>query len=99
MGVATLITTDMSMWAPGTRHYQVDDGTNLAVEASALPEPPAGGQATKQLARPTVIFACTSSGESLDTEDALTPLHSFEPGTTYEQALTAAGYTIGDPTG
>jgi hypothetical protein len=95
MGVATLMGTDMSAWAHGTRHYQIDDGTHLAVESCLMYEAPVvGEQAVKQLGRPTVIFACTETGESLDGDDALTPLHSFEPGTSHEDALTMAGHTV-----
>lgn len=47
-------------------------------------------KAVKLVVRPTVIFACTPEGAAID----LTPLHSFTPGTSHEDALRGAGYEL-----
>lgn len=103
MGTSRLI-GELPGWAPVTEHYETSDGAHWAVEASvdAVPE---GALAmveeqlvalgtdlvsTKQIVRPTLIFACTPEGQAVD----LTPLHEFPPGTTHEEALTQAGYSV-----
>lgn len=109
MPTVMLMPTDMSHWADGTRHYRTSDGLDLAVEATDPTDwevvIPQGAQpmvdellvvagtnraAVKQVVRPTVILACTSDGFATD----LTPLHTFAPGTTHEDALQMAGYTM-----
>lgn len=97
--MTTLLSTDMSAWAPGTRHYALDDGTFVAVEAGGGLTPLAeamirealqGGIVTTQLPRPTVVFACNEDGAATD----LTPLHTFPAGTSHEEALTLIGHTV-----
>lgn len=100
----TLMTTDMGGWAEGTLHFQVG-GHDYAIEATAtagmnmIPanaEPLIGellnvigdGQAPLYaVVRPTVVFECTPEGNPI----SLTPLHTFPPGTSHEDAL--AGLT------
>lgn len=95
--------TDMSAWAAGTRHYS-GSTNNYAVEASdvTIPENATrqiGGalallnvdpNQTTMLARPTVVFECTPEGLAID----LTPVATFPPGTTHEEALAEMGYQV-----
>lgn len=98
MPTATLISEQLDTWAPGTRHYSASDGKHLAVEASedAVVEL----YQVKILPRPTVVFLCNADGQPVDADendhDPLTPLHVFPSGTTHEDALTQAGYTLGE---
>ena len=52
----------------------------------------------KVVLRPTVIFLCAEDGTPLDADendyDPLTPLHTFDPGTSHEDAVRQAGYDI-----
>lgn len=54
--------------------------------------------ALKMVVRPTVVFLSDEHGDRVDADendhDPLTPLHVFPAGTTHEEALTAAGYTL-----
>lgn len=38
MKTATLLTESLPGWAPGTRHYAIDDGKYLAVEVDVIPD-------------------------------------------------------------
>lgn len=93
------MTTDMSHWADGTKHYRVG-GQDYAVEATTpganvVPVGVApmitellqiigeGDAPLLAVVRPTVVFACTPEGYAVD----LTPLHTFPPGTSHEDAL------------
>jgi len=107
VATATQVDRDMSFWAPETRLYSISDGSYLAVtvdpgvptpeveevldEALAALDAPsiASGKNLIQIS-PTVILPCTDEGFAID----LTPLHTFEPGTSHEDALTAAGYEV-----
>lgn len=103
--VAARLDTDMSHWPPGTRHYSVGDGTYIAVDddseqycgamADCIEKVPREltGKPMHYVKRPTVIIACDGNGYTA----SLDRLHTFPPGTTCEQALHAAGYTIEDP--
>lgn len=101
--------TDMSFWAPGTRHYRSVDGTNLAVESMTDSVPgdidiPAIDGAVDEIIKIT-------TGDSMPvhqvlrptvvfacTEDGfavdMTPLQTYPPGTTYDAALTEMGYEV-----
>lgn len=100
--MTTLMDTDMSHWADGTRHYR-RGSQDYAVEATlpganAVPvgvapmieellEIIGEGKAPLQVVvRPTVIFACTREGFPTD-EHGLTPLAKFPPGTSHDDAL------------
>jgi hypothetical protein len=109
MATATQIDTDMFQWADGTRHYRTSDGLDFAIEATILAEDTpivptgaepmvaelieiigAGRAPLKRVVRPTVMFECTETGAAV----SLTPVHTFPAGTTYEEALAQAGYTV-----
>lgn len=99
--------TDMSTWAPVTRHYRTDDGQDFAVECS-VDAIPAGAVSmidelvvalgstlgeTNQVLRPTVVLPCGPDGSPLgDTVPA--PLFTFEPGVSHDEALALAGYPV-----
>lgn len=55
--------------------------------------------ALKIVVRPTVVFLCDEHGQPVDAaendNDSLTPLHTFPAGTTHDDALQRAGYTVG----
>lgn len=98
---ATYVNLDMGFWAPLTKLYAISDGTFVAVEVpdmGFLPEQIselagiAGIDVTgaKHAERPTVIVACNDEGIATD----LTPLNTFPYGTSFEDALTQAGYVI-----
>lgn len=100
----TLVDSDMSTWAPGTQHYVTDNAVHLAVTvdaglndltAAGIDELlAANGQPTlasgihKVVVAPTVIVECNDEGIAV----SLTPLHTFPPGTSHEDALELAGY-------
>ena len=104
----TLLETDMSGWAEVTNHYQVGPDEYIAVEASPtdnaelVPTTMApmvdevlmtmgnGRAATKNILRPTMIFQCDVEGTATD----LTPLFTFPPGTTHNDALVMGGYEL-----
>lgn len=106
MATATQLDTDMSFWAPGTRHYSLDTGDYLAVtvdvglnsEATelldqaldALDAPTVASGRNKIVVSPTVAIACTDEGVPTD----LTPVATFAPGTTHEKALEDMGHVI-----
>lgn len=95
-----LIDADMPTWAPDTRHYVTTDGRHVAVHvdaglndltaalldeslaASVLPTLPSGVH--KIVVEPTTIFACAEDGTAID----LTPLATFPPGTSHEDAVS-----------
>lgn len=108
MATATQLDTDMSFWAPETHHYQID-GSSSYLAVTVDPGMPseavvevidatlgelnapsiASGKNLIQIA-PTVILPCTVEGLAID----LTPLHTFDPGTSHADALAAAGYEV-----
>lgn len=103
--IVTLVDSEMSSWTPDTRHYLAADGTHLAVsvqanlteqtiqyieEALAAAElPKLEGGAYAIVASPTTVIECNDEGIAL----SMTPLHTFPPGTSHEDALAQAGYT------
>jgi hypothetical protein len=105
MTTAVLLDTDMSAWAPVTKHYQAGD-TYLAVTVdeglthevagyvdqtlTAMGQPALQVGACTILTSPTVILECLADGAPID----LTPDHVSPPGTSHEDALVAAGYTL-----
>jgi hypothetical protein len=97
-----LMDTDMSAWAPGTRHYRTSNGQDFAVEAPIDPIPAGAVQMINDVMtavgadelntvvalRPTVIFRCNSDGSPID----LTPLAEFDCGTIHAEALRKFGF-------
>lgn len=89
MSTATQVAdVDLGCWPPGARFYQTDDGRHFVVEAdladySAL-------TTIKVIRRPTVILYCTPDASVTD----LVPDFTFEPGTTHEDAVRAAGFEL-----
>lgn len=88
----------MSHWGPGVRHYQLTDGyIAVSVDAGVTPEtqtlidetltalgvPTLDSGIHKVVVEPTVILACDAQGVAND----LTPLHTFPPGTSHEDAI------------
>lgn len=80
MASATRLPTDMSGWAPTTRHYQVDGG-HLAVTVN-----------TFLTATGTDIFYADADGVAM----SLTPLVQLPDGTGHTEALASLGYTVVD---
>jgi hypothetical protein len=96
--MATLIDPAMPTWAPDTRHY-VTSGRHLAVhvaaefndataaligeslEANGMPSLQSGVH--QIVVEPTTVFECNADGSPI----SLTPLRTFPPGTTHEQAI------------
>jgi hypothetical protein len=103
--MAELLSAEMAALPPGARHYRVgaDDYVAVMVDTEALTAMAEGMldelhriigadiQSTMRVVRPTEILAVTADGLPID----MTPLHTFPPGTSHEDALTRAGYTIG----
>lgn len=94
----TLLDTDMSHWGNNVRHYQlqngfvavsVDSGVNGETKAliddtlTALGVPTLDSGVYKIVVEPTVIIGCNSVGVAND----LTPLRTFPPGTSHEDAI------------
>lgn len=109
MATAQLMDTDMSMWAPGTRHYQTDDGHNFAVQVNAELTDAAKvyvNQVLEELGAPPIDVPTPFRNRVTPQPTViiecnadggsidLTPLHHFPPGTSHEYALVAAGYTL-----
>lgn len=102
--MVALVDSVMATWAPDTRHYVTDDGQHLAVhvadgldavttelineslEVSGIPTLESGIHTL--VVEPTTIIECTEEGIAVN----LTPLHTFPPGTSHEDALAQAGY-------
>lgn len=96
---ATLVDSEMPTWAPDTRHYVTSDGRHLAIHVhdgldekmtalvdaalAALEVPTLASGVYAVAVSPTTVLECTEDG--LPT--TLTPLYTFPPGTTHEQAL------------
>lgn len=92
--------------APITRLYRIGDEEFVAVESAdpndlgfaegaireALTAMSGDLMSTVKVLRPTVIVSCNEEGIPL----SLTPLHTFPPGTSHEDALIQAGYEIGE---
>lgn len=105
MASATRI-DDVPGWAPGTQHYSTSDGNVLAVRVDTPPNHETAGLINETLSaigglpigigrhkiapQPTTVIDCNPDG----TVEHLTPLHTFPPGTTYEDALKQSGYPI-----
>lgn len=103
-----LVDDNPAGWCPGTRIYRTSSGHCYAVEAPNVPEGQAipvgvspmieellvkigaGRAALKAVVRPTVIIPCNDDGSA----DDLAPTHTFPAGTTHEDALQRAGYTV-----
>lgn len=93
------LATDMSTWAPGTKHYQVSGGY-VAVTVDTEELTPLGEAYVSEMAkvagvllknctrtpRPTQVIACDAEGYPIGGH--LTPVRTFKAGTTHEQALT-----------
>lgn len=88
MGTATEVTdVDLASWGPGARFFATSDETYFVVQAdladyAALPD--------TIVRQPTVILYTDPFGRP----DDLTVDHQFPPGTTHEDAITGAGYTL-----
>ena len=91
----------MSPWGAGVEHYRLDDGSHVAVSVDVGPNERAqqfiaetlgviGGTIHRYDIEPTVIIACDEAGVAT----SLDRLHTFPPGTSHEDALAAAGYTM-----
>lgn len=78
MAPATELPTDMSGWAPVTRHYQVPDGYLAVTVLNFL------------TAKGTQVLECNEEGIA----SSMTPLAAFPDGTSAEDALLALGYEL-----
>ncbi|OBB48743.1 hypothetical protein [Mycolicibacterium fortuitum] len=77
---------DLNGWAPGAKFYIVDDGRYFVVDADLDDY----GR-LRVVRRPTVILYCTETAGVTD----LIPDFEFDPGTTHEDAVRLAGFTLG----
>lgn len=92
-----LLDTDMSMWAPGTRLYQAEDGQHYAVHADALPPVDDIGIPEEIKRNMHTILPCESSIVACDDRGSaptLDPIYVAAPGTSHEDTLAAAGFEI-----
>lgn len=104
MATWQLMNTDMSGWAPVTRHIQTSDGDNLAIETDdgssglvqigdVLSVLNADTMSVTRIIRPTLVFVCSVDGEPVVTDGVMSsPMAEFPAGTTYETALDLMGY-------
>ncbi|MFV8266490.1 hypothetical protein ACNQR9_26080 [Mycolicibacterium peregrinum] len=77
---------DLGGWAPGTRMFSTDDNRHFVIDADL------GDYGhLKVVRRPTVILYCTETAGVTD----LIPDFTFDPGTTHEDAVRLAGFTLG----
>ncbi|ORA24887.1 hypothetical protein BST13_33460 [Mycobacterium aquaticum] len=99
--------TDMAIWGLGVVHYRTSDGLDLAVSVDAgmtehakahldetlseLGQPVITSGVHRILMEPTVIMACTPTGEPAGSLDRL---HECAPGTSHEDALAQIGYAV-----
>lgn len=88
----------MGHWAPGTKHYRLSDGSHVAITVDTEELTPLGEaylaevhavagvdlRMTKRIPRPTTVIACDDEGRA----EHLTPLRTFPPGTTHEDAIS-----------
>lgn len=87
MTVTEILNTDLNHWIPGTRLFVTAEGQHFVV-LSDTTEYPTGP--TKWRRRKTSVLFCTPEATVTD----MTPDHTFDPGTTAEQAITELGYTL-----
>jgi len=105
---ATLIAADPPGWAPVTNHYRTNDspqkdlavtvfgGLTPTIETAinqALTGNGAAGLVIGQdeiVPQPTTVIGCNPDGST----DNLTPVATFPPGTSHEDALAEMGYVI-----
>lgn len=83
MSTAIRLSTDMSHWAPVTRHYEVDGG-HLAVTVHSF-----------LTATGTDIYLCDERAIA----PTLEPIVSYPAGTSHGEALALLGYTVTDDIG
>lgn len=107
MSNATLLDTDMSTWAPGTRHYRCDDGRHFAVTVDPGFLPDVHAEQVNRLLD-TIGVAPSGSGVhnvvrqptvvlACDQDGAasdLTPIQRCAPGTSHADALASMGYRV-----
>ena len=83
MSDATRLDTDMSHWAPVSRHYEITGGHIVVTKKQFL------------TAVGTDIYYCDERAVAHSME----PIASFPDGTTHNAALEALGYTVIDTIG
>lgn len=77
---------DLGSWAPGVKFYSTDDARHFIVDADLVDY----GQ-LRVVRRPTVVLYCTETAAVTD----LIPDFELDPGTTHEDAVRLAGFTLG----
>ena len=88
MSTATELTNvDLAAWGPGARFYSGSDGKHFVVQADLADYSHLLDTIVRQ---PTVILYTDANAHPED----LTVDFESPPGTTHEDALTAAGYTL-----
>lgn len=96
---AVELPTDMSAWACGTRHFQLTNGSFVAIEVdqgqnetlvAPLVDEVTRGAAYRYVQRPTVVIETDENGYATSLER----LHEFPPGTSCEDALAAITFPI-----
>lgn len=85
--VTEITDADLNNWIPGSRFFATSDGQYFIVD-SDLTEYPEGKNTF--IRRPTLIFYCNPDATVTD----MTPDHTFDPGTTAEEAIEELGYTL-----
>lgn len=89
MAVATeIMDVELSTWIGGVKFYGATDGKYFVVDADIAGPDRLGS--SRIVRRPTVIYYTDSAAV---TED-LTADFMFDPGTSHEEAVIAAGYQL-----
>lgn len=104
-GSAVLYAESLPQFAPRTNQYNCGDHYLLVTVPAADIPVPAGLLPTigsmkvgEIVCGPTAVFLCDENAQVLDADgdptNGLTPIATFPPGTTHEDALAALGYVV-----
>ncbi|MGB3602702.1 MAG: hypothetical protein WBA38_04015 [Gordonia sp. (in: high G+C Gram-positive bacteria)] len=95
----TLIAAALPHMASTTNHYRLNNGTHVLITVPADVQPVPAGLApilgsiriNRTEPGPTLVFLADPEGQPIDADgdptNGLTPIRTFPPGTTHEQAL------------
>lgn len=90
MNASEVFDVSLSRWVPGTRFFQTDD--SYFVVTADVSESRLNGK-TFVVQRPTVILFTSATARPTD----LTPDFTSPPGTSHEEAIQEAGFTLITP--
>ena len=105
--MAELIAESLSQFAPQTNHYRLDDGRHVlvtrAVDDLPVPEglaPILGAiKVDKTEPTPVEVFLCDENAVVIDADgdptNGMTALLRLDPGTTFDEAVTATEQELG----